>query len=248
MDIKTLQKRWDEMGRDDPLWAILGAPDKRGRMWQVEKFFKTGVEQINEVMHNITLLEHPFRKGKALDFGCGVGRLTQPLADYFDEVHGIDIAPSMIELANAYNRFPDKCSYHLNNTDDLRKFDNGFFDFIYSYITLQHIAPQYTVHYIKEFLRVLAPDGLLLFQLPSESRTLLGKLKPYIRPLVPSAVLRLSRRIRYGYEIKMEMYGINKNKVIGLIEESRGKIIKIEIDRDTDAKWNGFIYYIAKNG
>ena len=38
--------------------------------------------------------------GTALDFGCGVWRLTQPLADHFKEVCGIDISPNFIELAN----------------------------------------------------------------------------------------------------------------------------------------------------
>jgi len=37
--------------------------------------------------------------GRALDFGCGLGRLTQPLAERFDEAVGVDIAASMIEGA-----------------------------------------------------------------------------------------------------------------------------------------------------
>lgn len=46
----------------------------------------------------------------ALDFGCGVGRLTQALAAHFDEVTGVDISPSMIKLAKKYSRHGDGCN------------------------------------------------------------------------------------------------------------------------------------------
>lgn len=55
---------------------------------------------------------------KALDFGCGMGRLTQALTKYFEEVYGIDIAPSMIKLTEKYNRYDNKCKFFLNTTDD----------------------------------------------------------------------------------------------------------------------------------
>ena len=41
-------------------------------------------------------------------------------------------------------------------------------DFIYSRIVLQHVNSRYAVRsYLSEFARVLAPGGLLVFQLPS---------------------------------------------------------------------------------
>ncbi len=46
--------------------------------------------------------------GKALDFGCGVGRLTQALADYFNEVAGVDVSPTMVNKALEYNKKPTK--------------------------------------------------------------------------------------------------------------------------------------------
>jgi ubiquinone/menaquinone biosynthesis C-methylase UbiE len=109
-----------------------------------------------------------FPRGRALDFGCGVGRLTQPLADHYEEVVGVDIAPSMIELAENLNRRGDRCSYVLNESDDLRAFCDSGFDLIYSNITLQHMEPRYAFRYIKEFLRVLSGDGLLVFYMTSE--------------------------------------------------------------------------------
>lgn len=44
-------------------------------------------------------LGHPRERGVALDFGCGVGRLTRALAAFFDRATGVDISSSMIEEA-----------------------------------------------------------------------------------------------------------------------------------------------------
>ena len=104
---------------------------------------------------------------RALDFGSGLGRTTQALADHFDEVVGVDVAPSMIEQARQHNRHGTRCAFLLHQSDDLGLFGEGDFSFVYSNIVLQHIRPRYTRRYVREFLRVLSADGVALFQLPS---------------------------------------------------------------------------------
>ena len=122
MRLKDTQKYWDFFGKSDPLFFILTFKDKRGGKWNKEEFFNTGKREIAESMNYIKSLGFPIPAGRALDFGCGVGRLTQSLADNFGEVYGVDIAPSMIALANQYNRHGDKCKYFLNQKDNLRLF------------------------------------------------------------------------------------------------------------------------------
>jgi len=168
MKLKELQFNWDEFGKTDALWAILADPTKKGRRWSPSEFFETGRKEIVEAMACVQLLPVKLKPGRALDFGCGVGRVTQALCEYFTECHGVDIAPSMIRLAKKYNRFADKCQYHLNDLPDLSLFTDGCFDFIYSSLVLQHMEPEFSKGYLKEFIRVLAPGGLLVFQLPSE--------------------------------------------------------------------------------
>jgi len=167
MRLKDLQKHWDEFGKRDPLWAILTLPEKQNQKWNPAEFFQRGEEEIAGVMAYLDSLGLAPRRRKALDFGCGVGRLTQSLGNYFEESHGVDIAPSMIAAARNYNRHGDRCHYHLNDKDDLTLFADNSFDFIYSVIVLQHMQPQYSRKYIEEFLRILVPGGVLLFQIPS---------------------------------------------------------------------------------
>ncbi len=228
--IKKLKKNWDGLGKIDPLWAILTCPEKKGNKWQIEEFFEKGVREIQEVMNYVDSLDTEIKNRKALDFGCGVGRLSQALACHFDEVYGIDIAPSMIYLANKYNRYKNKCEYCLNDSDDLLLFKNNTFDFIYTNITLQHIQPKYSKKYLKEFLRILITGGLLIFQLPSQIN-----LKEKIQKVCTEE-----------HFSSIEMYGIPKTDVVNLINESEGKVIDITNDYWAGPEWLSYRYCVVK--
>ena len=170
MKLKKLQEDWNLLGERDPFWAILTDPQKRNGKWELIEFFQTGEEYINKVMQRVDSLGISLKRGIALDFGCGVGRLTQALCRHFDLCYGIDIAPSMIDLAKEYNRYGEKCKYYVNDVDNLELFEDNKFDLICSTLVLQHMRPEYSMNYIKEFLRVLKNGGLVVFQLPSERK------------------------------------------------------------------------------
>jgi hypothetical protein len=94
--------------------------------------------------------------------------LTQALATHFEQCDGVDVSASMLEIAQRHNRHPNRCTYHRNPAPNLALFTDGSFDFAYSTLVLQHMEPRFSRHYISELLRVLAPGGLLVFQLPSQ--------------------------------------------------------------------------------
>jgi SAM-dependent methyltransferase len=161
---------WDGHARRDPLWAILSESAKKDGKWGLGRFFQTGVAEISSLFYEIDSRRVPMSRGSALDFGCGVGRLTQALAPHFDRVVGVDISPNMVQLATGLNRFPDNVSYVWNQAPHLQRFGDAAFDFVVSNIVLQHIPPEMTLRYLEEFFRVLAPGGILVFQLPSHRR------------------------------------------------------------------------------
>ena len=41
MELERLQEHWNAFGEQDPLWAILTEPGKRGGAWDLEEFFGT---------------------------------------------------------------------------------------------------------------------------------------------------------------------------------------------------------------
>ena len=161
---------WERAAQQDPLWAILSDPVMRGRRWNLSDFFESGAREIALLDYQLRRLGRSPKPARALDFGCGVGRLTQALAARFDHVVGIDVSPTMIELARRLNRYPEKVHYVLNQAPDLSQIESASIDFLYSDIVLQHLEPERTRVYVAEFMRLLPLGGIAVFQLPSVRR------------------------------------------------------------------------------
>jgi SAM-dependent methyltransferase len=161
---------WDVHAKRDPLWAILSDPSKAERGWNLRDFLETGKREVSLLMYQLRALNIDVDRTAALDFGCGVGRLSQPLARYFDVVVGVDISPEMIRLAEQINQHPTRVSYVCNTRSDLAALATNQFSFMYSNVVLQHIEPDVALGYLRELMRVVAPRGVLVFQLPSHER------------------------------------------------------------------------------
>ena len=255
MDIRQLQKNWDAYGRKDPLFAIVSWADKKDNKWDLEEFLQLGVQEVDALLDYIATLNRPLQRGHALDFGCGVGRLTQALAAHFDRVAGVDIAPSMIEQARRINRFGEKCQYHLNERSDLRLFPDRQFDFIYTNITLQHMEPRYSKGYLLEFLRILKPGGLLVFQLPGERIAPRPAPEPEkaggLRRLYQSLpaplcnFLQTIRTLRLR-EPRMEMYGIPRDEVTRFLTDHGGHLLDVTENKSGGPSWTSFRYCITR--
>jgi len=100
-----------------------------------------------------------------LDVGCGMGRFTRAFADRFAEAYGIDISERMIELGREALAHIPNVKLVVGNGTDLSPFEDNRFDFVFSYITLQHIPDVQIVEgYIREFGRVLKDGGWSYFQ------------------------------------------------------------------------------------
>src|ERR1700730_2677152 len=103
MSLNKSKKHWEDMGDLDPYWAILTEPGTKHGNWDLDKFFETGNDEISGLTSEAERLGLPKQHDWALDFGCGVGRLTRALAPLFQNVVGIDISESMLRRAVALN-------------------------------------------------------------------------------------------------------------------------------------------------
>jgi ubiquinone/menaquinone biosynthesis C-methylase UbiE len=167
-EFQRIKASWEALGEHDPLWAIVSAPGKRGNRWDRDEFFATGVVEVRHVLNMLEEIGLEVARGRALDFGAGVGRLTQALAAHFDEVDGVDISAPMLAQANAFNRHGDRVRYVPGEADRV-PFPDASFDFILSRIVLQHVGIELQRGYLREFVRVLKPEGLAVFQVPARA-------------------------------------------------------------------------------
>lgn len=72
------------------------------------------------------------RFGLAMDYGCGVGRLSNALSRSFQSVLGVDISSSMLLEARSANSGLDNVQFLHDNGESLTGVADGTVDFIYS--------------------------------------------------------------------------------------------------------------------
>lgn len=158
---------WNDLAAHDALWAVLASEDKRGRRWDIQDFMQAGEREIALALLRCRQLGCEPAFGRAMDFGCGVGRLSQALGRRFDQVVGVDISDRMIALADSLNGYPGRVEYVLLDDNGLlASIGDRRFDFIYSVIVLQHVPSPLARDYIAAFGRALAPGGVVVFQVP----------------------------------------------------------------------------------
>lgn len=167
--LKNTKNEWETLAKFDPLWAILSENNKRFGKWDENEFFNTGKSEIDTVILYLRKNGiHLKKMTRVLDFGCGVGRLTRALAMYFPIVYGLDISDVMIRKAKRFNAGYKNCYFLVNKEDHSLDFPDNHFDFIYSNNVLQHFPNQETaLKQISDFIRILKPSGIALFQFPS---------------------------------------------------------------------------------
>jgi SAM-dependent methyltransferase len=243
MKLTELQREWNEAGRTDPFWAVLSDPEKKGNRWKIDEFFETGLVEIEGLMRDLGAQRIEPGRDRALDFGCGPGRLSQALVRHFAHVDGVDISPSMIELARRSNRAGDRVAYHVNDRDDLQLFESGRFDLVYSSLTLQHVRPPLIKRYLREFLRVLRPSGVAVFQIPSRPTGLTGRIKR----LIPDFAFAAYRRIAYGRHPAVAMYGLLPRQATEVCIRAGGVVVNVS-SQPGDGKWESYRYIVLANG
>lgn len=238
--LDKLKNDWEALAERDALWAILTDNTKAGCKWEIGEFLNTGEAEIKTVMAYLADVDClPDCEGNALDFGCGVGRLTQALAPRFASCTGIDISQQMIRQAQTLNRF-DHCRY-LANSEERLPFADESFTFIYSNIVLQHVPQHLSEQYIREFVRVLAPGGILLF----------GVQDSFSTGVFASFVMRLRRSLRIRSRIKavlgisagnMQMHCLPEHAVRAALGSAR--VVDIRFTNTAASDFNGKLVYL----
>jgi SAM-dependent methyltransferase len=231
-----LARLWERNARTDALWAILASPGKEGRRWDQAEFFGTGERDLAELLRYLDARSARPHPGRALDFGCGVGRLTRALAARFEHVDGVDISPTMIERARGFTT-DERIRYHVGPSPHLRLFPDDSFDLVLSILVLQHIPPPYNETYVAEFARVAAAGGILLFQVPHARRRQPPRRGPLRR--LAGGVLRRGR-------VELEMYALPRQRVEGILTGCRCEILDVRSDGWAGDEWESYLYLARK--
>jgi SAM-dependent methyltransferase len=214
-DLRSLRDGWDHAARTNAMVNICTSQAE----WKAEDFFAHGRAEVDRVIENLRDIL-PERE-HALDFGCGVGRLSQALARHFYRVTGVDISGEMVDQARKLLPEGERVKYAAIPSDNpILPIRMGTFDLVYTTIVLQHMPHDLQRAYLREFLRVLKPEGIASFQLPHG-------------PTVPHGAHYLS------------MWGADPLTVGEWVEEDGGVVLGDDVEGQ-DGGWESHRYTVGK--
>ena len=141
--MRNTDKAWQRFGKIAPYFAVLAHPRFSAAAKDGEtrrEFFTSGAEHVERLFAIIReTIDPEFAPRRALDFGCGVGRVTIPLARRVAQVVGVDVSDSMLDEANKNCEEAGVRNVTLIKSDDSLENLSGDFDFLHSFIVFQHI-------------------------------------------------------------------------------------------------------------
>lgn len=167
------------MNRQKRLWEELAQKNSKyhinsdfGRDITDDQFKRSGKEAYEKLIVNDGLI---WTRDSILDFGCGIGRITEFMAKDFKSVIGVDISPTM--LAEGRKRLGTYKNVKLLETDGVNiPLSENSTDFVFAYLVFQHIKDRNIVEgAFREILRVLKPGGVFKVLLRSDKQPDMAK-------------------------------------------------------------------------
>lgn len=101
-----------------------------------------------------------------LDAACGEGYGTDMIAKDAHQIYGIDIDKVTIE--HAQKQYIKANLEFLVGSIEKLPFEDGFFDIVVSFETIEHVDEKIQNAFLKEIKRVLKEDGLLIISTPNK--------------------------------------------------------------------------------
>lgn len=158
------ERTWRPLGERDPYFAVCNEPQYRAGTLDAAaraEFFASGEQHVAWVDAFVRSTVAPnFAPRRALDFGCGVGRLTLPLGNRAAEVVGCDVSVGMLAEAERNRAEAGLSNVRFARSDDQLGDVTGTFDFIHSFIVFQHIPTARGLAIAAALVDRLRPGGV----------------------------------------------------------------------------------------
>jgi len=199
---------WEKIARQEPYFPVLAD----GSRIASDAFFQSGEDDIAALLAAMTaLFSREVPLDSVLDFGCGAGRLTLPLARRAGHVLAVDIAPTILSHArqNADRAGLRNITFSLH--DDVASTPPSF-DFVCSLLVFQYIPPFIGYTLIRSLTTLLKSDGVAALQLRAHEGSRLQRLAT------------LSRRRRAPLT-RMHLY--DERLVARAVEKAGGSVVAL---------------------
>jgi len=212
----STDKDWEKFGRDDPYFGVL--TDEKYLSSNLneasrDEFFRSGEAYIEYILTVIRERVDPgYAVARALDFGCGVGRLVIPLASRAREVTGVDVSEAMLAEARKNCDARSLGNVALVTSDDGLSRVPGTYNLIHSFIVFQHIPVARGERIFSRMVDLLEDGGVgvmhFTYAKDYEVKGLVPWIKNYI-PLASNVINWIKGRGFFYYGMQMNAYDMN---------------------------------------
>ncbi len=183
---ERIRAEWSGLGEVDPYWSVLTDESYRGQAIgesQLRSFYESGYATAGTIdafadRCGVTVAAD----WDCLEFGCGVGRVTIPLARRFRRVIAVDVSAGNLELcrrALAGEGLENVETRLIASPQDVAALPG--YDFLFSTIVFQHNPPPVQRYLLEVLLSKIATPGGYLFQVPTHTQGYRFEAEEYLR-------------------------------------------------------------------
>ena len=215
---------WEALGETEPHWSVLTHEGYRQDNIDMEAFYRTGAD-------DVVILEAFFQRagrdlrrdvGRVLELGCGVGRVTEHLAQTVASVEALDVSSAHLALAEVRMRDLklDAVQFRqLHRPEGV--LESGEADLLYSVIVLQHNTPPVAAFILDQILSKVRQGGWAFFQVPTYGEEYSFRADQYVHD-----------------PARMEMHVIPQARIFEILERRGYRLLEVQEDTWTgDPSW-----------
>jgi 2-polyprenyl-3-methyl-5-hydroxy-6-metoxy-1,4-benzoquinol methylase len=227
-----VQVTWQALGESEPHWSVVVAEEYRQSNIDEnrEAFYQTGAQHVEQLFATLARNGVDFSSFKTcLDYGCGVGRITQHLANRFTEVVAYDVSLAHLQRAQDYLRAQNISNVDLRQLERVQDLEAlPEVDVAYSMLVLQHNPPPVMAFIIELLIASLKAGGIAFFQAPTYR---LGYGFSVVDYLAQDAAKR-----------EMEMHVLPQSRIFEIVQRGGGRVLEV-----IDDTWTGIRYKEVSN-
>lgn len=215
--ISRVGETWSSLGATRPYHSVLTGknflPENIDHE-AIETFWATGSKEaarVGSILKKHGL--HDTASKVCVEYGCGLGRITDPFANMFKQVYAYDISSKHLDKAKSKLKYGN-VEFKLC-TRDLFGIGLQRCDVFYSNIVFQHNPPPLIRKLISMALEALKPDAIAIFQVPTYATGYCFRISEYLS-------------CQKGDE--MEMHFLPQSEVFTLIAEANCELLEVRED------------------
>lgn len=218
---REVRRAWERLGGERPFHSVLTQPRYLPTRFasSEDEFWRSGESEAYVLADY--LADHGMarlRDASVVEYGCGVGRVTMPLAGLVGQLTAYDLSEPHLKLAQARAAQLARTNVRLVLLTSPLAAEFAPCDLFYSRIVLQHNPPPIIGHVLRRLIRALRPGGIGIFQVPTYRVGYRFRVADYLSSPRP---------------LDMEMHCFPQPDLLSLIAEEGAQVVQVRDDNAT---------------